>query len=132
MHEIREIKDKVLDFMNQEVGKYGNGRMDVKQMGDLADIVKDLAEAEYYCSVKDAMERGSQDAYGYTPMNDRMMGYQDGGQRQGGGMMGEGRSGYGGNMMGHSDPVSAIRDMLMTASPDQRDSIRYELSNLLK
>lgn len=77
------------------------------------------------------MERGSQDAYGYTPMNDRMMGYQDGGQRQGGNM-GEGRSGYGGNMMGHSDPVSAIRDMLMTASPDQRDSIRYELSNMLK
>ncbi len=131
MHEIREIKDKVLDFMNQEAVKYGNGRMDVKQMGDLADIVKDLAEAEYYCSVKDAMERGSQDSYGYMPMNDRMMGYQGGGQRQGGNM-GEGRSGYGGNMMGHSDPVSAIRDMLMTASPDQRDSIRYELSNMLK
>lgn len=117
---IKITKDRILDFMDQEIGKYGNSRMDVKQVGELADIVKDLAEAEYYCSVSKAMEDGS-DAQGYTrPMDDRM-GY--------GGSMG-GRAGYGGKM-GHSDPVSAIRDMVMTADPDTRSMIRSEMSKLL-
>jgi hypothetical protein len=29
--------------------------------------------------------------------------------------------------MGHSDPVSAIRDMMMTADPDTKMRIRNEL-----
>lgn len=116
---IKITKDRILDFMDQEIGKYGNSRMDVKQVGELADIVKDLAEAEYYCSVSKAMEGGS-DTQGYTrPMDDRM-GY--------GGM--GGRAGYGGSM-GHSDPVSAIRDMFMTADPDTRSMIRNEMSKLM-
>ena len=112
---IKMTKERVLDYMDQEIAKYGSSRMDVKQIGDLADIVKDLAEAEYYCSVSAAM--GSPDPSGYTrPRADRMQG------------MDAGRQGYG--TMGHSDPVSAIRDMLMTASPEERARIRAELTGM--
>jgi hypothetical protein len=127
-NKIMEIKRKVLDFMEQEAGKYGNARMDTKQMGELADIVKDLAEAEYYCSVSEAMG-GQQDTYGYTnPTGGRMMGY---GGQGGGGSMGGSRAGYGGNMMGHSDPASAIRDILMSADPETKAMLRKEIGNML-
>lgn len=124
MDEIKKIKADVLRFMDQEAGKYGNGRMDTKQMGDLADIVKDLSEAEYYCTVSQSMT-GGQDAMGYA--QSRMMGYQG----QGGGMsnqgsMGGGRQGYGGGMMGHTDPMQIVRDML-ASNPELRSQLRNEL-----
>lgn len=126
VEKIKANKDKVLEFMERELTKYGPDRMDVKEMGELADIVKDLAmaekecwEAQYYRTVTDAMQQGSSETSGYgTPSR---MGY--------GGM--GGRQGYGGsNMMGHSDPIAAIRDMLATANPEMRSQIRNELRNI--
>ena len=113
MDEIKKIKEDVLRFMQQEVSKYGNSRMDTKEIGELADIVKDLAEAEYYCTVAQAM--GSQDQMGYTQPN--MMGYQSQQNSMGG------RSGYGG--MGHTDPMQAIRELL--SDPEMRTMIRNEV-----
>lgn len=126
MDKIMMIKDKVLDFMEQEVGKYGNARMDVKEIGELADVVKDLAEAEYYCSISKSMNEG-QDTYGYTQPTGNRMGY---GQGSSGGMNGD-RAGYSGGMMGHSDPASAIRDILMTADPETKAMLRGEISKML-
>lgn len=124
LEDIKKIKADVLRFMGQEVGKYGNGRMDTKQVGDLADVVKDLSEAEYYCTVAEAMG-GGQDAMGYT--QPRMMGYQG----QGGGMgrqgsMGGGRQGYSSGMMGHTDPMQIVRDVL-ASNPEIRSQLRNEL-----
>lgn len=116
--DIKMLKAKVMQFMDQEVNKYGNGRMDVKQVGDLADVVKDLAEAEYYCTVAESM---TGDAMGYTPMN--RMGYGQGGM---GGGTGGGRQGYGGGMMGHTDPMQVVRD-LMATNPELRSQLRSEL-----
>ena len=113
IEKITSIKTKVLDFMDQEVGKYGGTRMDVKELGDLADIVKDLAEAEYYCTVAQAMG-GGQEPYGYQ----QPMGY--GGH---GGM----RQGYGTGSMGHTDPMQMIRDALSKADPETRAMLRSEL-----
>lgn len=115
---IKAIKQKVLEFMLQEVDKYGGQRMDVKEIGDLADIVKDLAEAEYYCSVAEAM--GGQDSIGYTQPT---MGYQQGGQ---GGM----RQGYGTGSMGHQDPMMMVRDILSKANPELRSMIRNEIMGM--
>lgn len=125
--DIKMLKTKVMQFMDQEVNKYGNGRMDVKQVGELADVVKDLAEAEYYCTVAEAMNEGKQDAMGYTPMN--RMGYGQGGM--GGNTGGSGRQGYSSGMMGHVEPIAIIRDMLSTANPETRAQIRNELSGLM-
>ena len=102
MDEIKKIKADVLRFMQQEVSKY-NGRMDTKEIGELADIVKDLAEAEYYCSVAEAMGQSA----GYSG---GQMGYQ--GQQGSMGYQGQqgpmgGRSGYGGGSMGHSRPCAS-------------------------
>lgn len=122
--DIKMLKTKVMQFMDQEVNKYGNGRMDVKQVGELADVIKDLAEAEYYCTVAEAMNEGKQDTMGYTPMN--RMEYGRG--RTGGT---SGRQGYNSGMMGHMEPVAILRDMLSTANPEMRAQIRNELSGLM-
>lgn len=131
VEKIRQTKDKVLVFMDTEIGKYGGSRMDVKEIGELADIVKDLAaaeescwEAQYYRTVTEAMESGG-DSRGYG-------GGMGAGNAGYGGMAG-GRRGYGdGNrMMGHSDPVAAIRDMMATGSPEMKMQIRNELSGML-
>lgn len=127
---IKEVKDKVLGRMETAMTERGSvDRMDVKEMGELADIVKDLAEAEkscweaeYYRSITEAMggEGGSSLSSGYS-----------GGGRMGYGM--DGRRGYGGNggSMGHTDPISTIRDMLATSTPEMRAKIRNDLSGLM-
>lgn len=135
IEKIKMTKDKVLDFMDQEVGKYGGSRMDVKEVGELADIIKDLAEAEYYCTVAEAMTGGSQESVGYGGGMGRM-GYNGGGQGggsgSGGGMGGGGgRSGYGSNMMSHNDPMSAIRDIMATADPETKMMLRSEINKMM-
>lgn len=121
LEDIKKIKGDVLRFMEQEAGKYGNGRMDTKQMGELADIVKDLAEAEYYCTISENMG-GGQEQMGY-----RSMGYQGQGGSMGGGQGSTGgRQGYSGGGMGHTDPMQAVREMLATY-PDLRMQLRNEL-----
>jgi hypothetical protein len=121
---IKEIKDKVLGRMETAMTERGSiDRMDVKEMGELADIIKDLAkaekscwEAEYYRSITEAMagEGGSSRSSGYS----------------GGGRMGymDDRRGY---AMGHTDPISTIRDMLATSTPEMRAKIRNDLSGLM-
>lgn len=122
VEKIKATKDKVLDFMDREIGKYNGDRMDVKEIGDLADIIKDLAkaeescwEAEYYRSVSEAMN-GSSGSSGYMqPMGDRT-GYDGGGARRG----------YSGGM-GHTDPLSSIREMMSSLSPEMRKQLRNDL-----
>lgn len=134
VEKIKTIKDQFLGRMEQELNQRGIQRVDVESMGKMADIVKDLAEAEkscweaeYYRTVTEAME-GKQDVAGYGGGMGRM-GYT--GMSQGGGA----RRGYGSpmnsGMMGHGDPLSAIRDMLATSDAESRAQIRSELSNLM-
>lgn len=131
VEKIKVLKDEFLGLMEKDVKQRGVENANIKFHGELADIVKDLAdaerlcwEAEYYRTVIEAMDGGDSKA-GYG------MGYGTG--MSGGGTGGGGRRGYGGspanggNLMGHSDPVSAIRDMMMTADPDTKMRIRSEL-----
>lgn len=122
---IKVNKDRVLDFMKRELDKYGPDRMDVKEIGELADVVKDLAEAEYYCTVAHAMEGG--DSAGYTRPMEGTMGYSMGYQAPQGGSQ---RSGYGSGSMGHTDPIAMIRDVLMTSSPEKKAQIRNEIMSM--
>lgn len=130
VEEIKKTKDQFLEYMEQMIADRGIGRTDAKLLGEYADIIKDLAEAEekcwkaeYYKTVTEAMQHGSGSS-GYT-MPSRTTG------------TGNGRRGYsggspanGGTMMGYSDPIGAIRDMMATASPEMRMQIKTELSNL--
>lgn len=74
---IFNVKAKVLEHMEKAVAE---GRMDVAEIGDLADIVKDLSEAEekcleseYYKSVTKAM---GEHPSGYDPMGYEQSGYR--------------------------------------------------------
>lgn len=94
---IKETKDQILERMEQTINERGIDRVDVNEMGKLADIVKDLAEAEkacweaeYYMSVTEAM-----DEYGYEDE----MGYAQGGE--GGGSQGGGSQGGSGYRRGY-------------------------------
>ena len=122
IEDIKMLKEKILRYTDQEVSKYGNNRMDTKVVGELADAIKDLAEAEYYCSVAQAMD-GSESA-GHGGMGGRS------GYGNQGGSMG-GRSGYGGNMMGHHDPMSTIRDIMATADPETKMMLRNEINKMM-
>lgn len=119
-NDIKMLISKFTQIMEREASKYETGRMDVKQAGEVADIIKDLSEAEYHCAITETMADGQQDSMGYTQPTSRM-GY---GQGQ---MSGGGRQGYGsGGMMGHTDPMQAVRDMMATY-PELRSQLRSEL-----
>ncbi len=122
IEDIKRLKEKILQYTDQEISKYGNNRMDTKVVGELADIIKDLSEAEYNCSVAQAMDKS--ESAGYGGMGGRF-GYS--GQS---GDMG-GRSGYGGNMMGHRDPMSTIRDIMTTADPETKMMLRNEINKMM-
>ncbi len=78
MHELKakvapicEMKDKLVSWSKCELEK-GREHVDTKEMGEVIDMIKDLAEAEekiykaaYYCSVVGAMEE-------YDEENERM------------------------------------------------------------
>lgn len=142
VEKIYDIKNKALQRMEQAIAERGVDRMDVKEMGELADIVKDLAEAEkgcweaeYYKAVTEAMEGSS----GYTPEG-MPYGPQNGSQGVSDGM----RSGYRDSMgryaraprRGYSygydhDPLQDVRQAMSTAVPEERERMQRELRQML-
>lgn len=126
LDKIYDIKADVLERLQKAVEERGLERMDI---GEVADVVKDLSEAEYYCSVTDAM-----DSYGYTPEtrngmweDDRRYGYRD---SQGRYSTRANRRGYP-RRMGHMDSVETIREELHSATPEERENLKQELRQLL-
>lgn len=135
VNKIYELKNKILMHVEKEMQDMQ--RMNVKEVGELVDMVKDLAEAEkdcikatYYDEVTKAMKGESRSGYGNA------MGY--GSSRQGaqGGNMGYGNMGYG-NMgysqnapMGHDDLIEKLGEEYRNLSPDER--IRMKSSILAK
>ena len=141
VEKIYDIKNKALQRMEQAIAERGVDRMDVKEMGELADIVKDLAEAEkscmeadYYNAVTEAMDGSS----GYMPEG---MGYDAQGGSQG--RSGGGRSGYRDSMGRYArgrrgyqygydhDPLQDVRQAMSTAAPEERERMQRELRQML-
>lgn len=69
MEELKTIKAQVIA---QVMGQLGNLKeVDTKELGEAIDMIKDLAEASYYCTIEEAMnkadeEKGSSNNYYYT------------------------------------------------------------------
>jgi len=143
LDKIYDIKADVMERLEKLVSDRGLERMDAKE---LVDAIKDLSEAEYYCSVVDAME----DSYGYMP-DDMPRGYDDGmgydgrdGNRGNRGGSGN-RSGYRDSMgrystranrrrgyrMGHTDMIDGLREELQGASAEERERLKSELRQML-
>lgn len=66
------LKSMKETLMAQAQGQMGNlAAVDAKELGEVVDMIKDLAEAEYYCSITKAMEEKEKEPkihYYYDPM----------------------------------------------------------------
>lgn len=143
VEKIAENKNRILEYMGNNLDKYGPDKMDVAEMGKVADIIKDLAEAEkfcweaeYYRSVTEAMESA-----GYMPegMGYDGMGY-DGGHRA----LESGRRalmGYNANRdsmgryshgrRGYHEGLDALRTQMQSATPEEREKLKREMRQML-
>ena len=138
LDKLYDLKADMLQRLEKLVDERGLERLDAKE---LTDAIKDISEAEYYCSVVDAM-----DNYGYMPedMTYDGMGY-DGQGNRGGNRQGRGRSGYRDSMgrystranrrrgyrMGHMDAIENIREELQSATQEEREQLKQELRQML-
>lgn len=87
MMRISGIEAKLLDMLDLECAK-GLENVNADEMGEVVDMLKDLAEAKYYCSVVMAMEEPEEGPMGYNarryasgryaPKGRGSMGYRDG------------------------------------------------------
>lgn len=54
MDKLMEMKKKIEFMVEEELAK---GKASAKELGEAVDMIKDLAEANYYCKITEAMEK---------------------------------------------------------------------------
>lgn len=59
MHRLKHIKDTLLCAIETQLGDLS--RVDTKELGEVVDMVKDMEEAMYYCSITKAMEENKKE-----------------------------------------------------------------------
>jgi hypothetical protein len=114
MDEIMQLKDKLLRHASKSVDERGADRIDP----EIYDAIKDLSEAAYYCKVTEQM-------------GNEQMGYMHDGMRYGyyepmGYQMRDSRGRY----MGYGDSVEAVRNILASASPEEKERIKAEMRSM--
>lgn len=100
MERIKAMKEQLMSCVQGQMGNLANA--DAKELGEAVDMLKDLSEAEYYCSITKAMEKQEKEkerpreTYYYM---DRMIPYRDIDRDYGRMYYGDSgsSSGYGGN-----------------------------------
>lgn len=142
MERLKHVKDTLLCAVEAQIGDLAN--VDAKELGEVVDMVKDMEEAMYYCSITKAMkEKEEEEKYAkhsmpqYIPMPmpnyrdmDRGQGrmyYEDRGMEYREGMRGRGemerrtgrREEYEDSERGERYPVE-IRDVREGKSPISR------------
>ena len=55
MHRMKHIMHKLIELVEIEVDEHLD-TVDTCELGEVVDIIKDLSEAIYYCTVTEAME----------------------------------------------------------------------------
>ena len=59
MEQLKAMKEALMGCAQGQI--YGNlEQVDAKELGEVIDMIKDLAETEYYCSIVKAMEEGEE------------------------------------------------------------------------
>ena len=100
MEKFKMMKESLMSLIYAQMGNLQN--VDTKELGEAIDMIKDLEEAMYYCSIVKAMEESQEEkkyaTQYYSPMmannnggNNRM--YYDGGNSSNGGGNSGGNSG---------------------------------------
>lgn len=68
MEQLKYIKEALISSLMPEVGNLAEA--DSKELGEVVDMIKDLAETEYYCTVTEAMTKKEKEGHYYTPIYD--------------------------------------------------------------
>lgn len=71
MDKLMEMKKKIEFMVEEELAK---GKASAKELGEAVDMIKDLAEANYYCKITEAMEK-PENQYGVNYDYRGRMGY---------------------------------------------------------
>ena len=64
MDKLKHIKHRLTELVEMEVDEHLEA-IDACELGEVVDMIKDLAEAIYYCTVTEAMEKGDRGAHAY-------------------------------------------------------------------
>lgn len=63
MEKLKKMKECLVGMVESQI--YGNiDKVDTKELGEAIDMIKDLSEALYYCSITKAMEEGEEEKKG--------------------------------------------------------------------
>lgn len=82
MEQLRNIEQCLIGTVQGQMGDLK--KVNAKEMGEVIDMIKDLEEAMYYCSIIDAMEKSNEkEEHSQTPMN--ISYYMEGGNGTSGG-----------------------------------------------
>ena len=152
MHRITKMKDRLIDEAQSRMENLDGGS--IEQMGQIIDMIKDLAEtekacmeADYYDSVVEAMD--GDDRYGYDPQGGRYeVGRPSGGRRyeamDDGDRMGY-KNQYGNwpanpknrrrrmRRSGYSEEsVENLRQMMEEADPERKRQLKQDLEELVR
>lgn len=60
MEEIKMLKDRLTSLVQCELNK-DLSKVDAEELGEVVDMIKDLSQTMYYCSVTEAMEKSSKE-----------------------------------------------------------------------
>lgn len=145
VEKIYKIKNQILEKIDSDIEKSGGiDKMNTAFLGQMVDMVKDLAEAEekcwkaqYYRQVSEAMKSSGSSGYmpeearsGYGAGTGSSAGYGSMGQSGYSGMSSGGRQGYG--MAGFGpDPLSQLRMKMQQASPQEKEHLAQELRSMM-
>lgn len=69
MEELRSIEKCLISQVKVQCSDLK--QVDARELGEVVDMIKDLEEAMYYCSIIEAMEKGSDWDYHMTEMDKR-------------------------------------------------------------
>lgn len=125
MDQLKTMKEQITSLVQSQLAHIDC--VDAKELGEAIDMIKDLAEATYYCSITEAMEEGAKEqknsnTYYYTTS---MMPYDDynkGKMYYGGG---QGSSGNSGGQTNYYTPRSRMNPVYYT--PDMYRERQWDM-----
>lgn len=152
MHRITKMKDQLIEEAQSRMENLDGGS--IEQMGQIIDMIKDLAEtekacmeADYYDSVVEAMD--GDDRYGYDPQAGRSEVGRPGGGRRYEAMDDGDRMGYK-NQYGNwpanpsnrrrrmrrrgysEESIENLRQMMEEADPERKRQLKQDLEELIR
>lgn len=73
MKKLKNMKDSLINAAMYQINNIHEA--DCKELGEAIDMIKDLSEAMYYCSIVEAMEKSSKNGNGWEKMEDKNVHY---------------------------------------------------------